>query len=186
MSTHTQKVRRTDLSLTVLCACNKQVCGLSTLYCCYTVDNKPVAADIPDVWPPVATPVPAALRGANLNCASGNCTEGAPSPSPAVPSPTPSAPGPLPEASSAPVTAPSPAVLGPGASIGQRLAEAEPGLGAPVAPATAAAPVPSFASGPGPVTQVTAAQKSSASISSGVIGGIAGKPFPGHLKCTML
>ncbi|EIE21885.1 hypothetical protein COCSUDRAFT_56332 [Coccomyxa subellipsoidea C-169] len=148
-------------------ACVGGVCGLSTLYCCYTVDNKPVAADIPDVWPPVATPVPAALRGANLNCASGNCTEGAPSPSPAVPSPTPSAPAPLPEASSAPATAPSPAVLGPGASIGQRLAEAEPGLGAPVAPATAAAPVPPFAPGPGPVTSVPAAQKSSASISSG-------------------
>ncbi|KAK9918851.1 hypothetical protein WJX75_007510 [Coccomyxa subellipsoidea] len=44
-----------------------QVCGLSTLYCCYTVDNKPVAANIPDTWPPVAIPIPAGLRGANLN-----------------------------------------------------------------------------------------------------------------------
>ncbi len=66
------------------------MCGLSTIYCCYTVDDEPVDTEIPDQWPPVALPVPDALRAANLNCASGNCTEAAPAP--AQPGPPAAAP----------------------------------------------------------------------------------------------
>lgn len=52
-----------------------QVCGLSALYCCYTVDDEPVSTEIPSKWPPNAAPIPAGLSTDSLNCASGNCTE---------------------------------------------------------------------------------------------------------------
>lgn len=52
-----------------------QVCGLSALYCCYTVDDEPVSTEIPSKWPPNAAPIPAGLNAASLDCASGNCTE---------------------------------------------------------------------------------------------------------------
>ena len=52
-----------------------QVCGLSALYCCYTVDDKPVSTEIPSKWPPNAAPIPAGLSTDSLDCASGNCTE---------------------------------------------------------------------------------------------------------------
>ena len=61
-----------------------QVCGLSAIYCCYTVSNEPVSTEIPSQWPPNAAPIPAGLENASLDCASGNCTENAPAPA-AVP-----------------------------------------------------------------------------------------------------
>ena len=52
-----------------------QVCGLSAIYCCYTVSNELVSTEIPSHWPPYSTPVPDGLDKASLDCASGNCTE---------------------------------------------------------------------------------------------------------------
>ena len=54
-----------------------QVCGLSAIYCCYTVSNEPVSTQIPSQWPPYSIPVPAGLDKASLDCASGNCTDNA-------------------------------------------------------------------------------------------------------------
>ena len=71
-----------------------QVCGLSAIYCCYTVSNEPVSTQIPSQWPPYSIPLPAGLDKASLDCASGNCTESALGP--AAP------PTPLPEGSLAP------------------------------------------------------------------------------------
>ena len=67
------------------CIC-LQVCGLSAIYCCYTVSNEPVSTQIPSQWPPYSIPLPAGLDKASLDCASGNCTESAPGPAaPAAP-----------------------------------------------------------------------------------------------------
>ncbi|CAK0785369.1 hypothetical protein CVIRNUC_008577, partial [Coccomyxa viridis] len=68
-----------------------QVCGLSAIYCCYTVSNEPVSTQIPSQWPPYNIPLPAGLDKASLDCASGNCTESALGPA--------SQPSPLPEGS---------------------------------------------------------------------------------------
>ena len=54
-----------------------QVCGLSAIYCCYTVSNEPVNTQIPGQWPPHTAPLPLGLNTASLDCASGNCTENA-------------------------------------------------------------------------------------------------------------
>lgn len=67
-----------------------QVCGLSALYCCYTVDDEPVSTVIPSKWPPNAAPIPAGLNADSLDCASGNCTEES-LPPPAVPAAVPPA-----------------------------------------------------------------------------------------------
>lgn len=53
----------------------RQVCGLSTLYCCFTADGEAVNTHIPAQWPPDAEPIPDALRSANLSCAARNCTQ---------------------------------------------------------------------------------------------------------------
>lgn len=145
------------------------------------MDEQPVDANIPDVWPPVQKPVPAALRNANLNCVTGNCTEAPPSPSPAppsrapppllVPAPAPILAAPLQNVTAAPVPAATPLQVDAGPHSTQ------PGIEAPGSMALAAmAPAPG-APGPVPVFSAGGAynpSKSSGSISGGAIGGIAG------------
>lgn len=144
-----------------------QVCGLSTIYCCYTVNNQPVDSNIPDSWPPVATPVPAALRQANLNCASGNCTEEAVPPvHPPPEAPGPLAPGPM-HSATTPFTAPGPSMELP--IYAQAGISAPPAVGPTAAPPVAAALAPQILQSAAGSTQT-----SSASLSGGAIGGIAG------------
>ena len=60
------------------------MCGLSTLYCCYTVGGEAVDTRIPARWPPHAQPVPDKLRGADLSCAAGSCAQWGPPGAPAT------------------------------------------------------------------------------------------------------
>lgn len=168
-----------------------QVCGLSTIYCCYTVDKQPVDPEIPAVWPPIEKPVPNALRKANLNCASGNCTEAFPPPPALAPAMIPAI---------APVPAPVP---GPGQALPELLVTGQPGqapvpaqplVGQPAYGQTATAPAaapggavagtyapaaPVIAApepGPGPAAALASVPKhgASGSLGGGAIGGIAG------------
>jgi hypothetical protein len=136
-----------------------QVCGLSTIYCCYTVDNEPVDQNIPAVWPPVATPVPSSLRNANLDCTSGDCTEHAPPPKAA-------------QLAAIPEHAPGPRAAPPAAAA--ILPKQAPEL--PLAAGRlAGAPVPGPAIAPiGPVELVGTPGQGGSSLSSGAIGAIAG------------